>query len=89
VWRRRSDPRANLAGIGVIGGDRTIDGCGGWLVAIVLGKVDWAVVPTRRNLPASCYPSVGIVFGDPDCPIAGLNGGRSFAALDQPIDVPL
>jgi hypothetical protein len=59
------------------------------LIAIWLGKVEQVVVPARRNLPASFNPSVGIFFGDPDCPIAGLNGGRAFAALDQPFDVPL
>jgi hypothetical protein len=89
VWRRGPDPRANLAGVGVIGGDSAIDGCSGCLVAILLGKVDEDVVPPRRNLPVSFYPSVGIFFEDPDCPFAGLNRGRAFAALDQPVDVPL
>jgi hypothetical protein len=89
MWRRRPDPRANLAGVGVIGGGSAIDGCGGRLVAILLGRVDQAIVPTWRNLPASFYPGVGIFFEDPDCPFAGLNCGRPFAALNQPVDVPL
>jgi hypothetical protein len=73
-WRR-PDPRPNLAGAGV--------------GAILLRKVDQAVVPARRSLPASFYPGAGIFFEYPDCPFAGLDRGRPFAALNQPVDVPL
>ena len=73
--RVRPGPRPNLAGAGV--------------VAILLRKVDQAVVPARRSLPASFYPGAGIFFEYPDCPFAGLDRGRPFAALNQPVDVPL
>ena len=57
--------------------------------AILLRKVDQAVVPARRSLPASFYPGAGIFLEYPDCPFAGLDRGRPFAALNQPVDVPL
>jgi hypothetical protein len=85
----RSGPRPNLARAGVVGCDSAMDGRGGRLVAILLRKVDQAVVPAGRSLPASFYPGAGIFFEYPDCPFAGLDRGRPFTALNQPVDVPL